>query len=200
MKTRTLVALSPLMLASASFAAITGVSGQATLLGTPPVACTNLSLTGITAYAWDEQQNITATVKVDETQNPGGNLGAVGGAVTGTYNSHFIHHQGIPGIINAIGTVTFDAPIFAVIFVGTNLDNSDPVFGSLGTTYPTGYFFRQLGSSIFTVNGNTLSFDLSTFSNVHDVAQIRVLTQVPAPAGGALLGLAGLAGLRRRRN
>jgi MYXO-CTERM domain-containing protein len=200
MKTRTLVALSPLMLTSASFAAITGVTGQATLLGTPPVACTFGSLNGFNAFAWDERTNIATTVKVDETQNPGGNIGAIGGAVTGTFNSHFIHYEGTPGVINAIGTVTFDAPIFAVIFVGFNLDNSDPVFGSLGTTYPTGYPFRQLGNSIFTFTGNTLTFNLNTFVSTPNVAQLRVLTQVPAPAGGALLGLAGLAGLRRRRN
>ena len=41
-----------------SSAAITGVTGSTTWLGSPPAACGLGQLVGVTAFAWDEQQGI----------------------------------------------------------------------------------------------------------------------------------------------
>ncbi len=200
MSPRTL-ALSTLVLASAANAAITGVAGQTTLLGSPPVSCVPSALAGFTAYAWNEKQNLTISSGVfcDNVPNPGGNIGAVPGLVTGTVDSHFIHFEDNSGVGLVQGSVTFSAPIVGVMFNGTSLDNSDVLCGAIGTTYPTLYPFRQMGSSVFSYTGNTLTFNLSTISPVIALAEIRVLTQVPAPASAALLGMGGLVALRRRR-
>jgi hypothetical protein len=100
------------------------------------------------------------------------------------------------------GTITFNAPIVAVIFRNINLDNSDIPAGSPGTVYPTGYPLRGLVNapvSFVTILGNVLTFDLSTSITVPAIDQVRVITQTPAPGTAALLGFAGVTCLRRRR-
>lgn len=190
--------------AGGASAAITGVAGQTTWLGSPPVSCNPGALTGITAFAWDEQQNITlATLAVDMTNNPGNSSFTIPGLLGGTFDSHFIHFEGIPGIIGVQGSVTFATNIVGVIFKNTTLDLSDVTCGSPGTIYPTGYPFRGTNTvqpSFFSINANVLTFNLNSLASIAEVAQIRVITQsVPAPGGAALLGLGGLALCRRRR-
>ena len=190
--------------AGSASAAITGVAGQTTWLGTPPLSCNPGALMGTTAFAWDEQQNITlATLAVDMTNNPGNSSFTIPGLLGGTFDSHFIHFEGIPGIIGVQGSVTFATNIVGVIFKNTTLDLSDVTCGSPGTTYPTGYPFRGTNTiqpSFFSINANVLTFNLNSLASVAEVAQIRVITQsVPAPGAAALLGLGGLAMIRRRR-
>lgn len=190
--------------AGAASAAITGVSGQTTWLGSPPVSCWPGALTGFNAFAWDEQQNITlATLAVDMTNNPGNSSFMVPGLLGGTYDSHFIHFEGIPGVISAQGTVTFATNIVGVIVKPLTLDNSDITCGALGTSYPTGHPLRGTNTSIpsfFSINANTIMFNLAAIASLGEVAQIRVITDaVPAPGAAGLLGLGGLAGMRRRR-
>ena len=189
---------------SASFASasISFVTGATNWLTSPPAACGWGQLTGFNAYAWDEQQNITTSVFVDETQNPGGNATPIPGTISGTFASHFIHFDGIPGVINATGTVTYNQPIVGVIFNKLTLDNTDALFGAGGTVYPTGYAFRGLSTnppSFITVVGNTISFSLNSITPTLDIAQIRVLTHVPAPGGAAILGMGGILLAQRRR-
>lgn len=196
----TLAALS----ATSAHAAITGVTGSVNWLLTPPLACGpgQLQASNGFAHAWDEQLNRPQTLNVDMTNNPGTSLTAVPGTVSGVYDSHFIHFEGIPGIVNIQGSVTFNNPIAAVIFTPTNLDNSDIPCGNFATTYPTGYAFRGLNptpQSTFSINANTLTFSLWAIFPTNQIDQIRVLTKVPAPGAAALLGLGGLATLRRRR-
>jgi MYXO-CTERM domain-containing protein len=61
----------------------------------------------------------------------------------------------------------------------------------------------MLGTSVYTVSGNTLAFTLWANSSAawpNKMAQLRILTDaVPGPGAAALLGLAGLAGRRTRR-
>lgn len=192
------------MVAGAASAAITGVTGQTTWLGSPPVSCVPLALTGFNAYAWDEQQNITlATLAVDMTNNPGTSAFTIPGLLGGTYDSHFIHFEGIPGVISAQGSVTFATKIVGVIFKNVTLDASDVTCGSFGTVYPTTYPFRGTNTTIpsfFSINANTITFNLAALSAVGEVAQIRVITDaVPAPGACALLGMTGLLAARRRR-
>jgi uncharacterized protein (TIGR03382 family) len=202
----TLIALTLASLAASSAsAAVTGVSGSATLLGSPPLSCAPGGLPSFTLSVWDEQTNIPLTsYSVNMVNNPGSNLLPIPGTLTGNYDSHFLSFDGLPGIIGVSGTVTFSAPIDAVIFRALDLSSSDPIMGSPGTTYPTGYPFRDISvnpSNGFSISGNVLTFNFLNFSSaqVPFVAQLRVLTQVPAPGSVAFAGLAGLATLRRRR-
>ncbi|MGH7243164.1 MAG: PEP-CTERM sorting domain-containing protein [Phycisphaerales bacterium] len=197
-------ALGMTALLSSANGAITAVSGQVTWLGSPPVSCVSGALTGFNAYAWDEQQNITlATLAVDMTNNPGTSAFTIPGLLGGTYDSHFIHFDGIPGVISAQGTVTFATKIVGVIYKNVTLDNSDFTCGAFGTTYPTSYPLRGAVTTIpsfFSINNNVITFNLAAIGSIGEVGQIRVITDaVPAPGATALLGLGGLAMARRRR-
>ncbi|MBL8745688.1 MAG: hypothetical protein JNK58_04935 [Phycisphaerae bacterium] len=201
--TLTLASLSAAALvASSASASITAVSGQTILLGTGPASCTPGSLAGINAYAWDEQQGVALTNQVvNMVNNPGTSASPTPGTLTGVYDSHFLHWEAIPGIIFASGTVTFSAPIDGVIFRTLDLDNTDVPLGFQTTTYPTGFPFRDIGSSgsMFSINANVLTFNFQ-ISPVMGVTELRVLTQhVPAPGAVMVAGLAGAATLRRKR-
>jgi hypothetical protein len=190
--------------ALAAHGAITGVTGSTFWLGSPPLACGPGQLQWSNGFvsAWDEQQNRPQTLSVDMTNNPGTSGSATPGVLSGVYDSHFIHFEGIPGIVNATGSVTFSSTIVGVIFTPTNLDNSDVPCGSLGTVYPTTYPFRGLNStpqSAFSINGNTLTFSLWAIQPTSQIDQIRVLTIAPTPGALALVGLGGLLAARRRR-
>jgi hypothetical protein len=187
--------------ASLSNAAIIGVSGNCVQIPAPPSALVG-ALASAKAWAWDEQTNITVGTGIycDETQNPGGNLTPIPGILLGSFDSHIVHFDSIPGVVNAAGAVTFSQPIVGVIFLTTSLNNSDATCGALATTYPTGYPLRQFGSSSFSVFGNMLQFNLNSFASAPLLVEVRVLTHsVPAPASAALLGMGGLAAFRRRR-
>lgn len=200
-----LLALGATTLVSAANGAITGVTGATTWLGSPPLTCLPGALNGFNAYAWDEKQGITlATLAVDEINNPGSSVSPTAGLLGGTFDSHFIHFDGIPGVINAQGTVTFATQIVGVIFVNTTLDNSDFTCGSPSTFYPTTWPARGIATTLpsgFSVSGNTITFSLSALGSLGEVAQIRVITTaVPAPGAAAMLGLGGLVMARRRRS
>jgi hypothetical protein len=196
------VAITMAVLGSAlpAMAGIVSVSGATTWLGVNPPSCVPTALTSTNAFAWDEQQNVFLNLPVDLTNNPGNSGAPIPGVVNGNYNSHFVHFDTQSGVQSS-GTVTFNAPIVAVIYRNTNLDLSDPAAGALGTVYPTGYFFRGLATPtcFVSISGNTFSFTLDTIHPVYVVDQFRILTAVPAPGSVALLGLGGLACLGRRR-
>ncbi len=205
MKTSTLFsALATLAISNLASASIVSVSGNTTQIGAP-VACGWGQLTGQNAFAWNERTGVNLSLAVDMINNPGSSTSPTPGSIGGgPWDSHFIHFDSIPGIIQAVGTVTFDAPIAAVIFKANNLDLSDGPAGALGTVYPTGYPFRGLSTtppSFFSIVGNTLSFNFSTIVPSNFVDQVRVFTHTaPAPGSAALLGLAGVAFARRRRS
>lgn len=188
--------------ASAASAAISGTTGAALQIG-PPSSCVPGALSGFTAFAWDEQTNIPLTGwAVNMVNNPANHITAIPGTVTGLYDSHMIHYEQIPGAIPASGTVSFSAPIDAVIFRNLDLTASDAPMGSFGTIYPTGYPFRDIGvnpNNFFSILGNTLTFNFSSVASVPAVVQVRVLTKVPTPGVVSIAGLAGLASLRRSR-
>ncbi len=205
MNARTTVLLATLALPTlTAHGAITGVTGSTNWLGSPPLACGPGQLQWSNGFvsAWDEQQNRPQSLAVDMTNNPGTSGTAIPGVLNGIYDSHFIHFEGIPGIVNAQGTVTFNNPIVGVIFTPTNLDNSDVPCGSFGTAYPTTYAFRGLNAtpqSAFSINGNTLTFSLWAIQPTLQLDQIRVLTIAPTPGVAGVLGLGGLLVCRRRR-
>lgn len=202
MRSAALASFATFSLTLPASAAIVGVTGMTTWLGVPPPACTPTTLTGQFAFCWDEQQNVLVNQLVDMVNNPGSSNAPVPGAVNGIYDSHFLHFDDQSGSPPATGTITFNNPIVAVIYKNSLLDQSDPTAGAFGTLYPTGYPFRGLitaPSSFVTVSGNTLTFDLNTLDPVYVVAQVRVLTAVPAPGSAALLAIAGGLVWRRRR-
>jgi len=208
MSRSSLVALSllaSLSLVSGAGAAIQSVAGQAVPIFPPP-SCAPGMLTSFNAQAWNEQVNVTTgPIKVNLT-SPGFYTGNAAnfGIVAGTFDSHMIHFEGIPGQFNVSGSVTFVDPIVAVIYENTYLDGTDAIFGSFGTVYPTSNPNRSLGGVLGNNSlnwvGNTLSFNLFTMAPGNPVIQLRVLTHpVPGPGSLALLGLGGVLAGRRRR-
>lgn len=182
-------------------AAITGVTGQATFLGAPPLSCGPGALSGATAFAWDEQANVPLNLVANMVNNPGASGAPIPGALLGQYDSHFIHWEWNTTTFFVTGTVTFSTPILGVDFRALDLDATD-VYGAGGTFYPTGYPFRGLTTnppSSFSINANVLSFHFNTQVPAVDIVQLRVFTAVPAPSAGGVLSLAGLVALRRRR-
>lgn len=181
--------------------AIVGVTGQTQQIAPPP-SCVLGALQTFDAQAWDEQTNVPLNLVVDMVNNPGTSGAAVAGLLNGVYNSHFIHYEGIPGVITATGTVTFNAQIVGVAFSPLTLDATDALAGAGGTVYPTLYPLRGIFSnpvSSFSINNNVLSFNIHSLAPTAHVVQIRVFTLVPAPGGGAALAALGLLGVRRKR-
>src|SRR5690606_29769311 len=101
-------------LALPAHGAIVSIAVQALQIAPPPSSGPSL-LTGLTAFAWDEQQGVAvAGVLCDEVANPGTSFTPTFGAVSATVNSHFLHFEDIAGI-TVQGSVTFDGAIVGVI-------------------------------------------------------------------------------------
>ena len=204
--TKSVVVVCLLSLCGAAGASITGTTGQALQIGAPP-SCLPGALMGPPAYCWDEQANVTSGALAVNLFNNGIYTGPTPnfGVIGGQFDSHFIHFDALSGVANVTGTVTFSQAIVGVIYDESLLTATDAGFGAGGTVYPTGNAFRStslniLGNSTIGVSGNTLYFDLWAFAPGNYLSEIRVLTHsVPTPGSVALLGLGGLACLRRRR-
>lgn len=195
--------------ATGAHASITGVSGAATLLGSPPLSALPGSLIGPPAYCWNEQTNVTfSALAVNLTINPGTYTGPTPnfGTVSGAFDSHFIHFDASSGVANVTGSVTFFSTIVAVIYDGALLDLTDGTLGSFGTVYDTFDPFRSysggvLNNSTIQLVGNTLNFDLWALAPTNFMSELRVLTHaVPTPGSLALMGMGGLMYARKRRS
>lgn len=187
--------------AAASHATITGTTGNATQIGAP-LSCLPGGQAGPTVYCWDEAVNVNASggVFADMINPPNSVPGTpIAGFVFGTFDSHLLHIDD-PFYAHS-GTVTFSAPIVAVMWRDVTLDNSDAAFGAPGTAYPTGLFMRGWNTlSFFSAVGNTLTFNFNSIPGAFSIDQVRVLTHsVPTPGAMALLGLGGAIAVRRRR-
>lgn len=205
MNTRTsfLTVLPVLAAATSAQAAIVGVTGNTTWLGSPPANCSIFQLFSVNAFAWDEQQNVPLNLFTDMVNNPGSSTSPVPGGILGTYDSHFLHFDGSTGVLSAQGTITFSLPIVACIFKHTLLDVSDAPAGAFGTVYPTGFLNRGMATTIpsfFSISGNTMTFNIGADPFANEIAQVRIITgSIPTPATASLLALGGAVALRRRR-
>jgi hypothetical protein len=200
MKLASALSLSLLVVSGAS-AGIVSTSGMCTQIG-PPVNALPGSLVANNAWAWDELPGINlASMPVDLSTNPSNSNAPVPGFLSGLVDSHFVHFDGVPGML-ITGTVTFSDPIIAVQYSDANLDLSDAI-ATTGTIYPTFMplrgFNNWTGGDFVDINGNVLTFQLSTVSPINNLEQIRVFTAVPAPGAGALLAIGGVLAARRRR-
>lgn len=185
--------------ATSASAAIIGTAGAATQIAPPPL-CMPGTLVTPTLMCWDEAANRGFAGAADMINNPATNGTAIAGPIGGIYDSHFLHFEGIPGIVGVGGQVIFNNPIVAVMFNQPLLDASDAPLGAFGTAYPTGFPLRGVSAaSFFSISGNVLTFQLTSTSFTNDIEQIRVLTQAPTPGATALLGLGGAMTLVRRR-
>jgi len=188
--------------ASLAPAAISSVGGSTTFLATPPTSVNIGTHLSPNAFCWNEQTNVTTSLLIDMVNNPGSSLTPVPGTISTSFDSHFLHFDGISGITNGQGSITFTQPIIGVMFSATSLDNTDVSLGSLTTIYPTSYPFRGLNTVVpswVTISGNTLTFDLTTLAPIIELAQARIFTAVPTPGSLALLAVGGTLIARRRR-
>ena len=137
-------------------------------------------------------------------------------------DSYFIHQELVGNDFNKFDSmqfsITFERPIIGLIVGGDwhdselrryTLDNSD-YLGGPGVQYTKNSDFRRRGAleglasaEFLTISedGYTLSGSLHSRS-VH-VDNIRVITMgsvIPTPGSAAIIGLAGLIGLKRRRS
>lgn len=200
-----IVALS--LVAAASNAAITGTTGATTFLGTPPVNAQQFNLTGVTAYCWNEQSNVTSAATVVNLNSPGTYTGTAPnlGLIGGTFDSHFIHFDPLTAA-TVVGSVTFNSAIRGVIYNNVLLSLTDSGFGAGGTTYDTGNPLRSmltnaLGANVVSYSGNTINFQLSTGvpGQINRMIELRVLTDVVPTPGTGSVALAGLLLAARRR-
>lgn len=186
-------------------ATVTGVTGQAKLIGAPPSA-TFPAILARRAQVWNERVNVTAPAGgfvVNMLVNGGtmSSTAPVGGVVTGVVDSHFIHWSPLFGR-SASGVVTFSDPIVGVMYNDLWLNQSDGALGAAGTAYPVGTAAIGRGMhpsvSVVLASGNTLRFDFQRPPG-NRVEQVRVLTRpVPGPGGVCVAALGLMAGMRRR--
>ncbi len=117
---------------------------------------------------------------------------------------YFLHSDPVGGdTVKLVGSITFDQDILGIIVLSASLDATDFILGFPGTVYPTGLSGRGLDFAGTNFDILTLSEDRRTINvdwrTGFKVDQIRIITAVPGPGGLALLVLAGLVGVRRRR-
>lgn len=201
------------LLAGTAAGAITGVSGAGVQIIPPPSVNPGDLESNTDVYVFNEVQDISAPFDIDinlvgtpgatAATNPGGPVGQI---PFGQFiSSHFLHSDQVgPGFTTLTGTVSFDREILGLQFLDAELDTTDSTLGAAGTSYPT--FASRRGadwdsgfSELFSIStdGKTLRYTVGT-SNVID--QVRIITRgVPTPGSAALIGLAGLAAVRRRR-
>jgi PEP-CTERM motif len=162
--------------------------------------------------AFDEAQGTALTSAllndpIDLTLGSGIKTTSGGSLASGTVvNSHLINFQPSAGILaggqTVTGSITFANNILAVVYSNLGLTanqgflNTDYLHQA-ATTYGYNQFFgvETNAERSFTVSGNTLNFTLGGYYSsaiLRDMDNLRVLTEVPAPASIALLGLGGL--------
>ncbi len=203
-----------LWLWSATFAGIASAgiidtTGAIMEIAPPPSVELDALQSNSTIFAFTEMLELTLgkDVAVDITSpgfyNEPGDLtpGSIGAKTA--VDVYFIHFDPVVGLVNLLGSITFDQDILGVIVLNESLDATDGTLGFPQTAYPTGLINRGLDFGGVYSDFITLSEDRRTISinwqATRKVDQIRIITAIPAPSALVLLGLGGLAGTTRRR-
>lgn len=191
---RAAAAVGLLSILPSSWAAITGTTGNVSVVPAPASVAAGAVENNTTIGAFDERQRrvLTQPLSLDITavgNYNAGNPGLTPGTVPAgtTINSHFLHADIIgAGPITLNGTITFDQPILGIEIIDASLDATDNPLGANGTTYATGTPDRGLdfpsGDQIALLPGRR---DIQISYDVFSVAdQIRVITAAdPTPPG-----------------
>ncbi len=203
---KTTFILSILVMASTSFAGITGVAGPlssqsvaAEIIGAPTLVI-NKEVYNKAQQGFDEAQAVTlgSALSID-----GGGTIAAGTTV----DSHmiFMNQEYTHSVLYTHSNVvwTFDGLVIGVMSdSGGNLEAaSTPVLGAPGSTYEAPLSARGLeGNDGYVISGNTLTVNMLV---TQPGDWIRVVTTVVPAPGAVILGMLGLgaagAKLRRRR-
>lgn len=125
-----------------------------------------------------------------------------------TVSSFFIHQDAVGRRSHILlrGSVTFDEIIVGVMVETDTLDASDGILGALETLYPTGIapkrhldFPRAADRITISEDMHTLLYDLQTQVALDHIRILTAPATVPGPGSLALLVVAGLTALSRRR-
>ncbi|MHC4415272.1 MAG: PEP-CTERM sorting domain-containing protein [Planctomycetota bacterium] len=204
------VAIPAFLLATTSLAeaGIINTTGDIIQIPAPPSVMLDQFESASTIYAFDEVQGftLTADVLVDASQSGtySDPLQLTPATIpAGTFvNVYIVHFDPLGQTDTQVsGSVTFDQDILGIICMDATLDATDAQLGAPGTSYPTGTAHRELelGNDIFSIGPGMRTVTIDRYKTRTVMDQVRIITLVPEPSTIGLLGLAGLAVIRRRR-
>ena len=195
-------------------AGIVGTTGNVQQIAAPFSVLEGALERGAWSYIFQENSQVmlTGNLKVD-VNSPGAvhvpadrRIGFVSAETN--VDSYLLHQDrpdGSPYMILR-GSITFDTPILGVILTNRKLNKSDNAIGGIATSYPTNIerprgLELKIGHDRIRISDDmmTLHYKFRTFSSVD---QVRILVQaasVPTPGTAALLGVASVMTVGRRR-
>lgn len=207
---------------SAAQADVVGSSGLFAGVETSPPGNYNLQLNhtedNTRAHAYLEQYRILLDRPVRyHAHNFGSYMnngqltnGTIPGVMTSIVNSYLIHFDPTSGAggRTTSGYIDFNAPIYVITHPNNDIDQTDARFGMAGVTYGQGLSDRgfDLASNDWFDIGNPaagvwrLSFEANASTGMDEMRIIEIVGSIPTPGSVALLGLGGIAALRRRRS
>lgn len=161
---------------------------------------------------FQEQSNLELQDEIEVDISLPGGFADFEGLPTGTITAgsivdvYMLHQDAVGrrGNIVLSGSVTFDQEILGVMVSNQTLSASDELLGATGTAYPS-HTLRELEFLIaadeitISEDRRTLSFELQTKVALDHIRIITMAAAVPSPGSLALLVLAALATLGRRR-
>ena len=206
---------SSFLLTPSAFSAVV-LSGDIILSDPPPLSADHDALESSQhAFFWQEQQGVVVNDPFFVTIiNPDG-LYDSGNAATeatwggklsaGTYDSYYFHADKQGSNVTFNGSITFDTEIVGIIYKQTELDDTDEMFGAIGTTYSgggSGRIYELDGANNWfsvSADGKTLNFQTVVAHNMDDMRILVSPVPVPASIWFFASALVGLMGVKRRQ-